>query len=158
MDIMEVPPTGLYVRGMMNSVADTITQMLTRVQIKNPDKHGIGRIKVLTNLRHEVIREAHEGAIGGHFGKSSMIRIIGKKYNMCPGIYKEVDDYQCQHCVFKDTKGRYANQASVLQAYGVKRLWELVGIDIEESNIANGSKFSWLYIICFYVCSFWPPL
>ena len=80
-----------------------------------------------------------------------MIHIIGKKYNLWPGIYKEIDEYQCRHCdVFKDTKCRYANRAGVLQAYGVKRPWELVSIDIEESTNADGSKFSWLYIICFF--------
>ena len=120
MDIMEVSPTGVYVRGVMNSVAYTITQMLTRLQIKNPTNTASAAIEVPTNLQPEVICKAHEGAIGGHFGKLSMIRIIGKKYNMWPGINKEVDDYQCRHCnIFKDTKGRYTNQASVLQAYGV---------------------------------------
>ena len=151
MDIMEVAPTGVYVKGVMNSVADTITRMLTRLHIKPSTTAATATIEVPTDLRHEVIREAHEGAIGGHFGKSSMIRIIGKKYNLWPGIYKEIDKYQCRHCdVFKDTKGRYANQAGVLQAYGVKRPWELVGIDIEESTNADGSKFLWLYIICFF--------
>ena len=78
MDIMEVSPTGVYVRGVINSVANTITHMLARLEIKNPTNTASAAIKVPTNLRRNVIRKAHKGAIGGHFGKLSMIRIIGK--------------------------------------------------------------------------------
>jgi hypothetical protein len=149
MDILVLAPMGVYVKGTLNTVADTITRMLSKLTVNVAAVGDL--IEVPEDMRDEVLREAHEGAIGGHFGKTSMFKIIGKKYKAWPGISKQIDDYECKHCdIFKPTRGRYANRAGVLQAYSVTRPWELVGVDVEESTDVDGKKFSWLYIICFF--------
>jgi len=154
MDILEVAPTSVYVKGVANTVADTITRLLQNVK---PGYASVAsgtkdtRTVVPPELRRAVIQEAHEGAIGGHYGTTSTLRIIAKKYKPWSGITKEVEGYQCQHCdKLKPIKGRYANRAGKLQAYSVNRPWQLVGIDIETTDGGDGKTITWLYVIDFF--------
>lgn len=150
MDILELAPRAVYVKGVLNTVADTITRLLRRIE-RTQAAVAESRVRVPPAMREEVLREAHEGAIGGHFGKSAMMNIITTKYEPWEGLRREIEDYECAHCdAFKVTKGRYANQAGVWQAYKVDKPWDLVGLDIEETTDTGGTKFYWLYILCFF--------
>jgi hypothetical protein len=154
MDTMEVAPTAVYVKGVANTVADTITRLLSKFKPAWPaavarDKDT--RLEVPPEFRDEVIREAHEGAIGGHFGATSMIKIISSKYKPWRGLIENVRDYRCAHCdLYKPTKGRYANRAAVLQAYKISRPWQLTGIDIVTSDGGDNKPITFLYVIDFF--------
>jgi hypothetical protein len=92
------------------------------------------RVNVPEEYRAEVLRETHEGAIGGHFGRTAMLRLIASRYIPWEGLVSDINGYECKHCdIYTPTKGRYASQAGVLQAYRVSKPWDLVGFDIQES-------------------------
>jgi hypothetical protein len=148
MDILEVAPKGVYVKGVLNTVADAITRLMPkRVRAAISDT----RTRVPEEFRQEVLREVHESAIGGHFGQKAMIRIIGARYKAWKGLTEQVSKYECAYCdEFKPVKGRYANRSGVIQAYNVSRPWEMVGIDVQTSKDASGNEFHWLYVICFF--------
>jgi hypothetical protein len=151
MDILEVAPRGLYIRGELNRVADTITRLLRRAPYMGTASAMTARLAVPTDMRKEVLREAHEGAIGGHFGRSSMLRAISTKYVPWRGITDDIAEYRCTHCErFKKDTGRYASKAGPIQAYSVNKPWELIGLDVETMRGSDGIVFSYLYVICFF--------
>jgi len=149
MDILELAPTGVYVKGVLNTVADTISRLATNLPVAEA-MVGAARVLVPEDLRQELLREVHEGAVGGHFGRSSMLKALSLRYKW-PGMAEDIENYECVHCnLYKNTGGRYTSTNGRMQMYNCTRAWELVGVDVEEVSDAGGVKHRYLFLVDYF--------
>eukprot|EP01127_Copromyxa_protea_P002792 TRINITY_DN1273_c0_g1_i5.p1 TRINITY_DN1273_c0_g1~~TRINITY_DN1273_c0_g1_i5.p1 ORF type:complete len:1428 (+),score=224.19 TRINITY_DN1273_c0_g1_i5:73-4356(+) len=153
MDIMEITPRSVYIKGVLNTTANALSRLthttgLNNWSIRVAQEKEI--IEVPERWRTEVIREVHEGAFGGHYGRSATLKIIKQKYKW-EGMVKDVYEYKCEHCNYnKDNKGRYADKRNPLKVVEVSRPWQCVGIDLEEYTMPEGHKQRYIFIADYF--------
>jgi predicted aspartyl protease len=144
-DIMAVAPEGVYIQGKLNTVADTISRLLTNTDSIN----SIEKIDLPTDMRKMVLDEYHKGKEGGHMSNRKMYELLKMKYEW-EGMHNDIMKYSCNHCQhYKKVIGRYANRKSPMKSAIADRPWQKIGFDLEEMSI-NGRKYKYLIMICFF--------
>ena len=78
MDILEVAPVGVYIRGVLNTVAHAISKMLGEGKAKIAVCRK-GRLEVPPELRKELIDKHHSDEYGSHFGGTDYVQSDPKK-------------------------------------------------------------------------------
>jgi hypothetical protein len=150
-DILEIAPRSVYIQGVKNTVADTISRLASnafeRVAVGEVSE---SRLFVPEELRQEVIREIHEGAHGGHYGVSATTRIVSKKYYW-KGMTSDIKNYKCEYCNYhKEDSGRYADKRGKLKVVNADTLFKCLGIDIEELRLQDGTIIYYLFVADYF--------
>eukprot|EP00253_Pinus_taeda_P019733 PITA_19733 len=87
-----------------------------------------------------VLRELHDGPVGGHFGSDTTAHKVIHAGYYWPTLFKDAHEYVRKCRNFQTSSGRQKKSAFPLQPVNIKQPFEQWGLDIIGEIIPNSSK------------------
>jgi len=144
LDILDICPTVITLPGVENVVADALSSLHIAYPVTIDDK----RTDIPPHLRYSCFYDIHRGLNGGHFGLSSTLKQMRKRY-FWNGM--DNDDVKlwyesCVHCEFHKHK-QNTHLKAPMTGIVANAPWEIVGVDVINMIMPNGEKKNALVMI-----------